>query len=221
VVAQREVVLAGAGPVPGWSSAVRVPSRGCWPALERCPRPVRSAVARVGSSTPVTAPWVEWIFTEACARSERGVAGAGAEPSWRAMPAARGRGTERASFGGAVDRADGDDDLGEPAVHGPAGVEPAEHEGAWFRWSWQRSWFRGCAMKPGKEWEEHCQRPGKLVEHIESHRCDREQSFAEGDVCRATPCGSGPPPRSRGVGGANRRFRRSVRSVRTRSGNVG
>ncbi len=98
---------------------------------------------------PVTAPWVEWIFTERA--GGRSVASLVRELNDRGVPcpssADPGRNGHRS--GGTVDRADGGDDLRESAIHGPAGVEPAEHSGTWLWWARQRPRFRRGAVESG------------------------------------------------------------------------
>ena len=116
----------GAGPVPGWPAAVRVPARGCGAAPEQGARRVGQAGAppRAG---PGDSSGGAVDVRAAAGRAQRCQDHPGAERRRCPVPVRGGPGTEPAPDGRGVDAADSGGDPGQPAVYGAAGAEPAAH----------------------------------------------------------------------------------------------
>jgi hypothetical protein len=76
---------------------------------------------------PVTAPVARVDVRAAAGGAQRGADHPRFERCTRAVPVCGGSGTEPAPDGCWVDAADGGGDPGQPAVYGPAGVEPAAY----------------------------------------------------------------------------------------------
>jgi DNA invertase Pin-like site-specific DNA recombinase len=84
---------------------------------------------------PEAARWVRWMFAER-ARG-RSVASLVRELNDRGVPcpSSAESSAQLAPVGSAVDRAHRRDDLGEPEIHRPTGLEPPDHQGPRLRWT--------------------------------------------------------------------------------------
>ena len=116
----------GAGPVPGRPPAARVPAGRRGTASEQGARGLGPSGAPAGGG-PGHGAGGPADVRAAAGRAQRGADHPGAERRRDPVPVRRGPGAEPAPDGCGVDAAHGGGDPGQPAVHGPAGVEPAAH----------------------------------------------------------------------------------------------